>query len=205
MDVIIVSKTQMAKNSVCVGGILANGNYARLLKSDGTNQDIDVEYKIGQVYTIEFEIQQTRMRFPHVEDISILKKSYKFSFPTNYDMIKYLVQNLNIQIWRGEPEVLFDGYLQWTTNGSGYISENGKIPNASVGFWIPDKDLIRNDLNEKIKYWYLPGWTNITFVGFQEPISRIPAGTLIRVSLARWWKSSNKESRCYLQISGWYD
>ncbi len=205
MDVIIISKTHMAKDSICVGGILANGRYVRLLTSDGSNLDINEEYKIGEVYSIEFNVQRAKMRPPHLEDILITEKSYKFSFPSNYEMVKYLVQELNIEIWKGEPEVMFNGDLQWTSKGTGYISEIGKIPNQSVGFWIPDKDLIRNDLNEKIKYWYLPGWQNITFVGFQEPIIKIPAGTLIRVSLARWWKPSYSEARCYLQISGWYN
>lgn len=46
---------------------------------------------------------------------------------------------------------------------------------------------------------------NIKFVGFQNPLDIIPAGTLIRVFLARWWASPNdNERRCYLQLSGWY-
>ena len=40
------------------------------------------------------------------------------------------------------------------------------------------------------------------------PIKVIPAGTLVRVSLARWWRPEdsepNFEERCYLQLSGWY-
>ena len=38
-----------------------------------------------------------------------------------------------------------------------------------------------------------------------EPISEIPSGTLLRVSLARWWKKyEEEEKKCYLQLSGWY-
>ena len=48
-------------------------------------------------------------------------------------------------------------------------------------------------------------WINIPFVGFQSPIGLIPANTLVRVSLARWWANNNDEERCYLQLSGWYD
>jgi hypothetical protein len=205
MDVIIVSKTRMANNFICVGGILANSKYVRLLPSDGGNLDADSAFQIGDVYSIEFDTQRSRMKAPHLEDILVTEQSYKFSFSSKYEMIKYLVQELNIEIWRGCPETIFNGDLQWSSNGTGYISENGRIPNQSVGFWIPDRDLIRNDLNKKIKYWYLPGWKNISFVGFQEPVAKIPAGTLIRVSLARWWKSGSRESRCHLQISGWYN
>jgi ATP-dependent DNA helicase RecQ len=45
------------------------------------------------------------------------------------------------------------------------------------------------------------------FVGFQEPVEVIPAGTLLRVSLAHWWRpreDADVEPRCYVQLSGWY-
>ncbi len=36
----------------------------------------------------------------------------------------------------------------------------------------------------------------------------IPANTLVRVSLARWWRPTNAEPdfpvRCYMQIYGWH-
>jgi len=41
-----------------------------------------------------------------------------------------------------------------------------------------------------IKYGYNyngnEGWRSIPYVGFDEPVNLIPAGTLVRVSLARW-------------------
>ena len=46
---------------------------------------------------------------------------------------------------------------------------------------------------------------NIPYVGCAEAIDLIPAGTLVRVSLARWWRPEGmNEERCYLQLSGWY-
>ena len=44
-------------------------------------------------------------------------------------------------------------------------------------------------------------------MGFAPKINKIPAGTLIRISLARWWKPDDVdiEHRCYLQLSGWYE
>ena len=48
----------------------------------------------------------------------------------------------------------------------------------------------------------------LKYVGEESPIKVIPAGTLVRVSLARWWRPEdsepNFEKRCYLQLSGWY-
>lgn len=202
MDVIIVSKTHMS-NAACVGGVLANGRFVRLLDSTGHNQDPNTKLEIGDVYTITFSERHDKIP-PHTEDILLNSLVYKFSFPSIDDMVDYLTKNLNVKIWRGSTEILFDGKLQWTDGGSGYISESGEIPNNSVGFWIPDKNLVRKDFKERVRYSYPIRWRNIPFVGFQNPVDIIPAGTLVRVSLARWWSPNEDEERCYLQLSGWY-
>ena len=46
----------------------------------------------------------------------------------------------------------------------------------------------------------------IKYVGLQPTEDIIPKGTLLRVSLARWWSPNDVEveNRCYLQLSGWY-
>lgn len=202
MDVIIVSKTQMT-NATCVGGVLANGNFVRLLDSNGRNQSSDTRFKVGDVYTITYSTP-TNKKPPHVEDIFLKSFKYKFTFSTS-KMVKYLKNKLKIKIWEGSTEKLFEGNLLWTNNGSGYISESNGIPENSVGFWVPDKDLLRKYYNEKVKYSYPIRWRNIPFVGLQNPVSKIPAGTLVRVSLARWWSPDDNEERCYLQLSGWYE
>ena len=219
MDVIIVSKTRMS-NASCIGGVLANGRFVRLLNQNGYNQEIDTPLNIGDVWTIEF-VEKENKRPPHIEDILVTKKSYKFTFETIDKMVDYLTNKLQIKIWKGSADMLFDKKIQWTDKGSGYISETGDIPDNSVGFWIPDRDLTRSDYKNKVRYSYFtqnkietpfgdvlgePVWKNITFVGYQNPVDIIPAGTVVRVSLARWWKPSDSEDeeRCYLQLSGWY-
>lgn len=202
MDVIIVSKTHMA-SAACVGGVLANGRFVRLLNSEGYNQDSETNIEVGEVYTISFSEREGKTP-PHVEDILVHSMTYKFTFESTDKMVEYLKAKLKVKIWKGTTDVLFDGHLQWTSGGSGYISESGGIPNNSVGFWIPDKDLKRNDFKEKVRYCYPLRYRSISYVGFQNPIDIIPAGTLVRVSLARWWSPNDGEERCYLQISGWY-
>lgn len=118
------------------------------------------------------------------------------------------IKQRKIEIWKGSPDTLFDGLLQWTNSGSGYVSENSSIPNNSVGFWIPDKDLTKKIFYEKVRYGYpkTANWRSLPYVGFEEAVEIIPAGTLVRVSLARWWDTNGTtEDRCSLQLSGWYD
>jgi len=157
--------------------------------------------------------------FPHVEDVLIQSKTHKRELRKDIKILDF-IQQLNALIWKGSPDNLFDGLIKWE-NGSGFIDTKA-IPKQSVGFWISDKPLIRKDFKEKVRYEYPPfystieidglpvvgqrQWRNISFVGFQTSVDIIPAGTLLRVSLARWWeKDKNTEKRCYLQLSGWYD
>ena len=65
------------------------------------------------------------------------------------------------------------------------------------------------DDSKRIRYRYPTpdGGRTLTFVGFQEPIGTIPAGALVRVSLAHWWRPEDDHSgelRCYVQLSGWF-
>ncbi len=203
-EVIILAKTRM-KGAYCIGGMLSNGQPVRLLNSQGFNQDMSIVYKIGEVYSITYDTKPDCIP-PHVEDIMVRTSNHKYSFPNDEALVDYLINKLSIKIWRGSIENLFDNKLEWTSNGSGYVSKYTKMPDNSAGFWISDKDLIRDDNDKKIRYRYADSQKLISFVGLQEPVDIIPAGTLIRVSLARWWTPNEaKEKRCYLQLSGWYD
>ena len=66
---------------------------------------------------------------------------------------------------------------------------------------------IRKEKNVRYRYPTEKGGCTLTFVGFQEPLEIIPAGTLVRVSLAHWWQPEDTpdvEERCYAQLSGWF-
>lgn len=203
--VLILSKTQMNNNQVCVGGLTLKGRYVRLLDENGNNQPENTDLIPKQAWEIEFTERQNNEP-PHIEDILVQSRIRKGSLKDNIT-IKDLIEKRNIPIWRGNPDQLFDQLIQWTPSGSGYIDRNGGVPNHSVGFWISDKDLKRKDYNG-IRYQYLStvGWRSIKFKGLEEPVNIIPAGTLIRVSLARWVSfNEGEEPKCWLQLSGWYD
>jgi hypothetical protein len=203
MEVLITSKTHKGK-AACVGGMLIESiEFVRLLNSGNWDQYADTDFEIGDIWDIDF-VQREDVDPPHIEDVIIGRKKYLREIKNLSDFIL----NSGVTIYRGSPNRIFNGLLNWTGNGSGYIDNKENLPANSVGFWISDKDL---ELNDK-HYLYPPDnpfmkTKKIRYVGFDPPIDAIPTGTLIRVSLARWWKpeDSDIEERCYLQLSGWYD
>ncbi|MBA7518862.1 hypothetical protein ES705_10936 [subsurface metagenome] len=204
-QIIIVSKTHMS-NAACIGALAINGRFLRLLDEDGYNQPTDTDFEVRQVWKIEFE-EREQTTPPHVEDVLITSKKRKGTLKNEITMLQ-IVERFNAPIWRGSPDVIFDGKLQWTDSGSGYIPENGEIPERSVGFWISDKNLIKRIFYEKTRYNYpnINGWRSLPYVGYSQAVESIPTGTLVRVSLARWWdRDGETEKRCSLQLSGWYD
>ncbi len=205
MDVIIVSKTHMA-SAVCVGALGFDGRSYRLLDNNGNNQLHDTEYEIRQIWKIDFR-ERSRQIHPHTEDVLVYSKKLAGTVKSELTMLD-LLYRFNVSVWRGSPDILFEDCLLWTNNGSGYLSIERQIPNRSTGFWIPDKDLTKRIFYGKVRYNYpnVNGWRSLPYVGFEASVDQIPAGTLLRVSLARWWKrDSQTETRCSLQLSGWYD
>jgi len=206
-EIIIVSKTKMQNNKVCIGGVTNDGLLVRLLDKNGANHLDTVDFEIAQVYDIEFGKRENLVA-PHVEDILVKSKKLK---ETN-SIILWLIAK-KVKIWRGSVNELFDGKLKWDVNKGrsknflkGYISIDN-LPINSVGFWISDRDLYLQSNYGKDKYNYSSNDNvfQIPYVGVDSPINKIPKGTIIRVSLARWWSKNNEtEERCYLQLSGFY-
>ncbi len=205
MEVLIVAKTHLTEG-VCIGALDRNGRFLRLLDENGGHQPVGCPFEVKQVWEIIFR-KASKLIAPHVEDVKVLHRKYLRTLHQGRTMLQVL-EKCRIKIWTGNPEVLFDRCLLWTEKGSGYVSGLGCIPQHSVGFWMTDKDLLKYNVYEKIRYRY-PDWRfhrTFPYVGFETPAEIIPAGTLMRVSLARWWdKEGETEERCSLQLSGWYD
>jgi len=190
------------KSAACVGGILEDGRSVRILKANATSLPTDTKVSVGDIYEIVFDARPNAIP-PHVEDILVSKAKLVEQVGITVEVI----ENWGGRVCNGGTDILFQGNLSWTDSGSGFISRANGLPENSVGFWIPDKNLTRNDFHSKVKFRYPhQNWRSLPFVGFQDPIDTIPARTLVRVSLARWWspKDENIEDRCYLQLSGWY-
>ena len=203
--VLIVAKTRM-DSGICVSGLTQVSNRGiRLLPKGRWNQPMDTRFELGQVWEMEFQ-EAARVEPPHVEDVIVISTKY-VGRATNLRGI--LMRR--VRPWRGGPENLFNKMLTISARKC-YVSRSGPMPPCSTGYWIPDRRLIL-DQNESKHYYLIEhkrryGGTlsqtlSIRFVVLEAPLEEIPAGTLVRVSLARWFNVAG-EDRCYLQISGWY-
>jgi len=203
MEVLIVSKTHMG-GAACVGGLLLhNLQPVRLLQPGGFwNQPANTDYEIGQVWNLDIQGRRD-VTPPHVEDVIVTNREY---LRDEHDVGDILLSQVGP--WEGSPSILFDSLLCPTSSGNGYASRKTGIPSSSVGFWVADAALVKID-EQRVRYRYTgrSGIYTLPYVGYQLPMEVIPAKTLLRVSLARWWHPSDipdMEDRCYLQLSGWY-
>lgn len=206
MDVLIVGRTKMAGDGRCIGGLADDGSSLRLLKYPGKNWDATAQFQIGQLWEIICAPIANRVP-PHVEDVVV--SSYKYVGAVESDSPQLLhTLTRGISPWRGGINQIFDGFLGFTSSGNGYVCRRLGVPQQSTWFWISDKDLtLRGDGRH---YDYPCGAfqkRGLSYVGEQAPLAVLPAGTLLRVSLARWWRpvdADGLEDRCYLQLSGWF-
>ncbi|MFZ4412022.1 MAG: dual OB domain-containing protein [Bacteroidales bacterium] len=204
MQVLIVAKTFM-KNTCCIGAFNLNENKnIRLLTSSSENQPFDTEFNIGQIWEVDF-IERPNIISPHREDVLVknatfLKKQLRLN--------DYLIDNMPI-IWKGNPDNIFGGKIKFPIGQSGYLEQINAGIDHSVGFWLPDKDLELTIFEDNKHYFYFGDNQVYAFpyVGTVHAIDKIRKGSLIRLSLARWWSpdSTRYQKRCYCQLSGWYD
>ena len=201
--VLIVAKTRQGSGA-CIGGITTGGRSVRLIAADAAyNERVGREYEVGEVWEVT-ATPAIEIVPPHVENIVVhSKRKLRDAKRLESAICKFMAPRV------GGPEVLYEGLTQATASGSLYITRHSGVPPYSTMFWQPDQALQRDDDGKRIRYRYPTphGGCTLTFVGFQEPIAIIPAGTLLRVSLAHWWRPDDypdQELRCHVQLSGWF-
>lgn len=204
MKVVIVAKTRMG-GGACIGGLTFDGRSVRLIAADRDfNDQFNQEYAVGDVWDIAYEPDPEIMP-PHVENIVV---TAKHKLPPLSGLDAFVTRHMPPK--SGGLEVLFDGLTGVTKAGALYCAERIGIPAYSTMFWRPDRPLQRDLHGKRIRYRYPTpdGGGTVTFVGYQEPPQEIAAGTLLRVSLAHWWRPAEMpdgELRCYVQLSGWIE
>ncbi len=201
MIVTIVAKTRMG-GGACVGGISEDGRSVRLIAPDAAfNEHVNLEYQVGDVW--EIAPGPDDITPPHTENVIVRRKKRVGAA----DDLAALIER-HMPPASGGPQALYDGLTQTGPYGSMFIAERTGVPSFSTQFWRPDRPLTRDTGGKRIRYRYptADGGRSLVFVGFQEPPPVIPAGTLLRVSLAHWWRPAEEPSvelRCYVQLSGW--
>jgi ATP-dependent DNA helicase RecQ len=204
MKVVIVAKTRMSSGA-CIGALTFDGRSLRLIAPDtATNDHFNMEYTVGEVWEIEGG-PPPELLPPHTENIVV---GHKRRLPPIDDLAAFCWRQMPPRA--GGPEVLYDGLAQRGKTGALYIAQATGVPGYSTLFWQPDRPLVRVTDSKRIHYCYGDSdeGCTLTFVGFQEPVEVIPAGSLVRVSLAHWWRAEDRphdEFRCYVQLSGWLD
>ena len=203
MKVLIVAKTRQG-GGACIGGITFKGRSVRLIAADAAfNEHVGLEYAVGEVWEVDATPAEQVVP-PHVENI-IVRSKHRLGPMT--DPVPFIEARMPPIV--GGAGLLYAGLAQVAHSGALYIAERTGIPPCSTLFWRPDQSLQRTDESKRIRYRYPTpgGGCTLTFVGFQEPIETIPAGALVRVSLAHWWRPEDDhtgELRCYVQLSGWF-
>src|SRR5258708_25194720 len=182
MKVLIVAKTRQG-NGACIGGISSEGRSVRLVPQDREDVRWGLEFNVGDVWEVE-GAPPDELIPPHVENIEVhwrrLVRHVPNPIPT---ILKFMPP------YEGGASGLYGGLLQIRDHGGMSVSKHIGIPPFSTMFWRPDRPLKRETTGKRIHYRYpgAAGDHTLTFVGFQEPIEEIPAGALLRVSLAHWW------------------
>src|SRR6266496_649432 len=191
MRVLIVAKTRRG-GGACVGGITQDGRSVRLVAADAEiNEHAGLEYHVGEVWEIE-SAPDPHLVPPHVENI-IVRAARRLK---RVEDIEQIIHRF-MPPASGGPEKLFEGRLQALPSGALYIAERTGLPSRSTMFWVSDQPLHRDVEGKRIRYRYPGdgGGRTLTFVGFQEPVEIIPAGALLRVSLAHWWRGGPQTGR----------
>lgn len=198
MNVLIVARTRMGDNRRCIGGVAENGRSVRLLTRNGENFDTHSAFQVGGVWALDLRRPASVVK-PHVEDMLVFNQQF---INSQSNLGAHLLER--VAVWRGSICQLFDGLVQYTASNNGYVCERVGVPDRSTGFWIPDEDLYLRADGKHYDYQY----QGLSYVGEDATRGTIPADTLVRVSLARWWKPEGAdidfEERCYLQLSSWY-
>lgn len=199
-EVAIVARTRIG-GGVCIGGLRLDDNRnVRLMTATGAYQPASSPYAVGEVYEMTLA-PEPHLKPPHVENVRVEQANRIRIEPA---MVKLLTSRVSVV--RGSPDRLFEEKLGYTSRDRPYIGRDD-LPKGSVEFWKPDARL--RWVADDRRYIYSSsgrGDYAFTYAGVDDPVDEIPPGTLVRVSLATWYPSTEPpdQQRCYTQVSGWF-
>jgi len=201
MRVLIVGKTKMGPNVVCVVDGTRQQHQPSIADSS-REQPLD-RHSVSDCDVWDLTYHGRRqLEPPHNDDVLVTAGRRIGTLPDLTATLRRITNPLH-----GSIEELYERFLQFPGAGTGYVTRQTGLPSFSTQFWITDGRLSRDDFRAKIRYRY-DGATirTVTYKGMEDdPVFAVPQGTLVRVSLARWFDFGEAPNpKCYLQLSGWY-
>jgi hypothetical protein len=200
--VVIVARTRMHHEHVCVGGHDLDCGFrgVRLLDKFGRYLTSDVPFMVGETWNLTYRRKPDPP--PHVEGIAVREYRLIERIP---DLKQFVIGRA--KPWSGGPETLFGGTAGSTPSGTAYVPSGGRLPPGSTGYWVPDEPLEQFTAYEKTRFMWMGKGTikRFAWVGVAEPPDRIEKGSLVRVSLTHLFRSKTTPEGYYVQISGVID
>ena len=211
--VLLTARTRMNDNEICLGGLDLDANRCvRLFATRGEYFRPSAPFQVGHLYSVEYRPDRT-YTLPHGEDVEVIR--FTSMGPVDSPRATVLERKAELPFWEGGLEALFDGRLSLSPdNGqrqhasAAYVFEGDPLPAQSLGYWLPDRDLRVVTAKGKRDAYYLdptgvtPSW-RLRHNGLHPLPPVIPSGSLLSVSLARWWLPDNDRDprrRCTLQL-----
>lgn len=220
--VAIVARTRVNDTDLCIGALdLETFECLRLSTSDGLGFNHDAPFAVGTCWLMNYVPKsQSHIESPHVEDVNVRSFS---ATSMEIDLARVIVENqARLPVWTGSPSSIFDGVLrglplheQGRYSGGLFLFRDSLDDDStrSLGFWIPDRQLRvttqqrRNKGPRQLVNYVVADGSTPTYAIGHSGLSILPAiiaaGSVLSVSLARWWSPSDipgAESRCTLQV-----
>lgn len=194
----------MNQGRVCVGAhdLDAEFRSLRLLTKSGMNLREEDDIGPGEIWELDYT-PHAEPDPPHVEDV-LVGSGRRIEKVSADELRKTILDHESP--WAGSSEELFERTVAGTPNGRLYVPSEGPLPTRSTGYWMPDAELIKRISFEKAKFLYLGDspLNEFVWVGMTEAPVRIEQGTLVRVSLARWFSPGSAPAGYYVNISDTY-
>ncbi len=201
--ILITGKTKYG-SLACIGALsLVDGESFRLKTMLNSYWPAD-DFSIGEAYTITYQRKGDENNPHQKENIVVVRR--KPAGRLSRASIAGLIRRGGLVEKTNDPRRAFrfeDGGVHFSEEyGKLFIDQKyaGLLLN-SVGFIEPDIDICADRQFQNYRF----GSYRIKYVGFDQPVSVIKAGTIVRLSTSSLWQKPNTdERRVYLQVSGWF-
>lgn len=215
--ILITARTRISDRELCLGGIdLDRNRCVRLSTAQAQNFSHNAPFQVRSMWHMDYA-PRPHLVVPHIEDVNVRAFT---QFQERTDFLKlFQEREPELPVWHGRPSLLFDGLLTSDSRenpaqaGGRYAFRGNRVPSVSLGYWIPDRDLQARRSRRRTGHvgydvYYVDlteaGTTvKIVHSGFQQLPPTIAVGSILSLSLARWWAPKDdpdQRERCTLQV-----